>query len=71
MENNTNCMENSPKMDFWLEPRTIEVKSKSAPDLFFTKLDAIEHFDSGTAVISCPRAGIPGLGCRKSALRYG
>jgi hypothetical protein len=33
MENNMNCMENSPKMDFWLEPRAFEVKSMSASGL--------------------------------------
>jgi hypothetical protein len=34
MENIMNCMENSPKTDFWLEPRVFEVKSKSALDFF-------------------------------------
>jgi hypothetical protein len=55
MENNMNCMENSPKTDFWLEPRAFEVKSKSAPDSVFMRLEAIEHFNSGPGMISCPR----------------
>jgi hypothetical protein len=67
MENIMNCMENSPKTDFWLEPGTFEVKSKSVPDSYFMKSEAIEHFDSGAGMIFCPRAGIPGLGCWKAA----
>jgi hypothetical protein len=55
MENNMNCMENSPKTDFWLEPRAFEVKSISASDLFLIRLEAIGHFDSGAGVIFCPR----------------
>jgi hypothetical protein len=56
MENIMNCMENSPKKDFWLEPRAFEVKSKSASDLFFMNLKAIEHFVPGTGMILCWRA---------------
>jgi hypothetical protein len=56
MENIMNCMENSPKMDFWLEPRAFEVKSTSASDLFLMKLEPIEHFVPGAGMILCLRA---------------
>jgi hypothetical protein len=55
MENIMNCMENSPKTDFWLEPRAFEVKSKSASDFFFMKHEVIEHFVPGTGMIFCLR----------------
>jgi hypothetical protein len=56
MENIMNCMENSPKIDFWLEPRAFDVKSKSVSDLFFMKLEPIEYFVPGTGMILCWRA---------------
>jgi hypothetical protein len=56
MENIMNYMENSPKTDFWLEPRGFEVKSKSASDLFFMTLESIEHFVPGMVMIRCLRA---------------
>jgi hypothetical protein len=56
MENIMNCMENSPKTDFSLEPCGFEVKSKSASDLFFMTSESIEHFVPGTGMIRCLRA---------------
>jgi hypothetical protein len=46
-------MENSPKTDFWLEPRAFEVKSKSASDFFPMKFEPIEHFVPGRGMILC------------------
>jgi hypothetical protein len=56
MENIMNYMENSPKTDFWLEPRAFEVKNKSASDLFFMTFESIEYFIPSTGMIRCLRA---------------